>query len=131
MNCASPSYNRLTICRPSARGLYSRIPPQIQDAPSIKFIYSLLQRAWNTDYRGFYNLASQLETGIGPLDEPLLSIALDYKRRTPVVRSIMIGIWQERTLVLLTKAYTSIPPEKAAEYLGLSNDVVVPSMWLL
>lgn len=32
--------------------------------------------------------------------------------------------------VLLTKAYTSIPPEKAAEYLGLSKDVVVPGMFM-
>jgi hypothetical protein len=41
---------------------------------------------------------------------------------------LTLGIWQERTLVLLTKAYMSIPPEKAAEYLGLANDVVVSGM---
>ena len=34
-------------------------------------------------------------------------------------------------MALLTKAYTSIPPEKAAEYLGLSNDVVIPGMFIL
>jgi hypothetical protein len=34
-------------------------------------------------------------------------------------------------LALLTKAYTSILPEKAAEYLGLSNDVVIPSTCIL
>jgi hypothetical protein len=28
-------------------------------------------------------------------------------------------------LALLQKAYASIPPEKAAEYLGLSADVVI------
>ena len=34
-------------------------------------------------------------------------------------------------MTLLTKAYTSIPPEKAAEYLGLSNDVVIPGTCIL
>ena len=40
-----------------------------------------------------------------------------------------IGYWQTTTLELLGKAYTSIPAEKAAEYLGLSNDTVVPSIF--
>jgi len=32
--------------------------------------------------------------------------------------------WQARTLALLSKAYTSIPPAKVGEYLGLSNDLL-------
>ena len=35
------------------------------------------------------------------------------------------GIWQERTLGLLGKVYESIPLDKAAEYLGLTNETVV------
>jgi hypothetical protein len=35
---------------------------------------------------------------------------------------------QARTLSLLAKAYGSITPEKAAEYLGLSGDVIVPGI---
>ena len=38
----------------------------------------------------------------------------------------MVGTWQTRTLELLTKAYGSIPPQKAAEYLGLSSENVIP-----
>jgi len=34
--------------------------------------------------------------------------------------------WQRRTLALLAKAYSSIPPEKAADYLGVSKEEVVP-----
>lgn len=36
------------------------------------------------------------------------------------------GSCQTRTLALLGKAYESIPPQKAAEYLGLSTDTVIP-----
>lgn len=35
---------------------------------------------------------------------------------------LMVETWQTRTLGLLTKAYRSIPPQKAAEYLGLSSE---------
>ena len=41
----------------------------------------------------------------------------------------MIGIWQERTLVLLRKAYENIPPAKAAEYLGKAPENVVSGIF--
>jgi hypothetical protein len=84
----------------------------------------LLQRAWSRDYIGFYTLLSQLETGIVQIDEPVHSLILEYKRIFSFV-FLTVGSWQARTLILLTKTYTSITPEKAAEYLGLSSDVIV------
>jgi len=39
---------------------------------------------------------------------------------------LILGFWQNKTLALLAKAYGSIPPEKAAEYLGLPTDQIIP-----
>jgi hypothetical protein len=38
---------------------------------------------------------------------------------------VKIGNWQGKTLSLITKAYANIPPEKAAEYLGVSKGEIV------
>ena len=39
--------------------------------------------------------------------------------------NVTVVTWQSRTLALLAKAYASIPPEKAAEYLGLPTDQII------
>lgn len=87
----------------------------------------LLQRVWSRDYTGIYPLIQQVEMGETILEAPLDSLVVQYKRTYSFEDSrLMVGMWQTRTLNLLTKAYGSIPPQKAAEYLGLSTENVIP-----
>ena len=105
--------------------MYQRTPPLVQETSTLKFIHSLLQRAWNRDYTEFYSVVSQLENGLIEIEEPVRSLVLEYKRCVPEIRSLIAGFWQSKTLAVLNRAYGSIPPEKAAEYLGLPSDVIV------
>lgn len=71
----------MNLCsRPSARAVYSRVPLPVQETPTLKFCFSLLQQAWNRDSKGFYGLISQVETGTVQFDEPIHSLIIDYKR---------------------------------------------------
>ena len=95
----------------------------------MQFVRVLLQRVWDRDYVGLYPLIQQVETGITELEEPVHSLVLEYKRISHCCGRMWIddiGSYQTRTLELLGKAYGSIPPHKAAEYLGLSADTVIP-----
>jgi len=111
--------------RPSARAVYFRAPPIIQEDPEIKVIKSVVKAAWNRDYATFYALITEAETGSVNLDAVLVSLLQSY--RCMFFSCLVVDravTWQARTLVLLSKAYTSIPPAKVGEYLGLSNDLL-------
>ena len=52
----------------------------MQDSPSIKYVLSLLQRAWRRDYKGLYAIVAEVESGQVMLEDPLPAMVIDYKR---------------------------------------------------
>jgi len=110
--------------------VYSRAPPIIQEDPQIKVIFAVLQAAWNRDYTRFYALISEAEAGSVQLDAVIISLLQNYRCMSSSCWFVNSeDTWQARAMALLSKVYTTIPPERATEYLGLSNDLVVDGIY--
>ncbi|KAG6854718.1 hypothetical protein C0991_002431 [Blastosporella zonata] len=104
----------INVCDPTTQ---TRLPDIISSTPLITYLVELMASTWDRKHAKVYSRAQELFNLVhqpGFFDEQLASVL------TSLV-STFIHSFRQRTVALLSTAYTSLPLPLAQEYLGMEQ----------
>jgi len=103
---------------PPARYVFSRLPDSLLATPLVKSLLGLVASTWDRKHANVYTRAESLFKLVEQPD------FFDRKLATVILGMVttFVESFRQRTFILLSKAYTSLPLSLAQTYLGLPSD---------
>ncbi|KAG6898275.1 hypothetical protein C0992_000720 [Termitomyces sp. T32_za158] len=103
---------------PPARFALTQLPEDVYSAPLVHSLFGLLASAWDRDHANVYVRAQELRNFVQQpdfFDEQLGSVLSEMV-------TAFVETFRQRTVRLLSTAYTSLPASLAQIYLGMKQD---------
>jgi hypothetical protein len=100
--------------RPSARFLWKRLPSHCKCDPELGRVWDLGKYLWNRKYEGMFDFIAASAGGFSPLTTAALTQFTNAHR--------------QRSIALLSKAYTNIAPAAAAGFTGIPAEQITAAM---